>query len=439
MNHNPSEWHMKQKTIDADGAMFPPPPAIESAEAMAAGESSPRYYGWRVVAGAIVGLLFSPGPMILLLIGTLAPTFERNYGWSIGQVMFGLTLFGIASLLAAPVAGWLTDRLGVRRVMLPSILLAAACLAAFGSFVSTLGEFYVVCFLFGFLGYGAQSLTYNKLITEWFDERRGLAIGAASAGLGLGYVTLPGVIGISIANFGASGVFYVMAAILVVLPFGLNFFCAVSPDVKRQRGRGADVEGMTLAAAVRTPAFWLLALAILVTSAVVTGVVPQISKLTRDLGYPAQTVTLISTGFGIVTLTVRLAIGWLLDRTFAPRIGALAFLLTGVGCALVAGCVYVKLPLFALAVGVAFVGIGYGTESDLVSYLTSKYFGRKHFGAIYGCLIILFLSGVSIGPLMYGSARSAFGSYGHVFMFAAGMAVVSAAIMMFLPPYQKRA
>ncbi len=66
-----------------------------------------------------------------------------------------------------------------------------------------------------------------------------------------------------------------------------------------------------------------------------------------------------------------------------------------------------------LAIGVAFVGIGYGTESDLVSYLTSKYFGRKHFGAIYGCLIILFLSGVSIGPLMYGTARSMFGSYGH--------------------------
>ncbi|BBQ02504.1 MFS transporter (plasmid) [Burkholderia sp. SFA1] len=434
---------MKDKTIDAKSALFnKPPDAIDRTDAVhvgAANESSPRYAGWRIVAAAIVGLLFSPGPMILLLIGTLAPQFERTYGWSIGQVMFGLTLFGIASLMAAPVAGRLTDRLGVRRVMLPSILLAAACLAAFGSLVSTLAGFYAVCFLFGFLGYGAQSLTYNKLITEWFDERRGLAIGAASAGLGLGYVTLPGVIGLSLRHYGASGTFYVMAAILVVLPFGVNFFCAVSPGTKRAGRNSTGIEGMTLSAAVRTPAFWLLALAILVTSAVVTGVVPQISKLTRDLGYPATTVTLISTGFGVVTLTVRLAIGWLLDRAFAPRIGALAFLLTGVGCALVASCVYVKLPLFALVIGVAFVGIGYGTESDLVSYLTSKYFGKKHFGAIYGCLIILFLSGVSIGPLMYGSARSMFGSYGHVFMFAAGMSVVSALTMMFLPPYQKRA
>lgn len=430
---------MKDKTIDAEPSLFAPSHSVGTTDASAANESSPGYFGWRIVAGAIIGLLFSPGPMILLLIGTLAPLFERMYGWSMGKVMFGLTLFGIASLIAAPVAGWLTDRLGVRRVMLPSILLAAACLAAFGSLVSTLTGFYIVCFLFGFLGYGAQSLTYNKLITEWFDERRGLAIGAASAGLGLGYVTLPGIIGFSLANYGVSGTFYVMAVVLIVLPFGLNFFCAVSPDVKRKRGNTAVVKGMTLPLAMRTPTFWLLALAVLVTSAVVTGVVPQISKLTRDLGYAPEKVTLISTGFGIVTLTVRLAIGWLLDRAFAPRIGALAFLLTGLGCALVAACVYVKLPLFALAIGVAFVGIGYGTESDLMSFLVSKYFGKKHFGAIYGCLMILFLSGVSIGPLMYGAARTMLGSYDHVFMFAAGMAAVSAIIMMFLPPYGKRA
>jgi len=398
-------------------------------------ENSLSFFGWRVTLGSVIGLVFSPGPLILLLVGRMAPSMEASYGWSIGRTMFGLTLFGIASMIAAPVFGWLVDRYGVRRVMLCSIVAEAACLVAFGAFLGSLSVFYLICFLFGVLGYGAQSLTYNKLLTEWFDVRRGFALGVASAGLGLGYVILPSIIVYGEANYGPRGTFFLMAAVVMVFSFGVNLFSAVSPSESHVARANSNASGLTLKAAARTIEFWLLAAAIVIVSAVVTGVMPQVAKLTHDIGYSPKAFTIISTCFGITTLCVRLLIGWLVDRSFAPRVGAIAFFLAAVGCAIVAACIFMKLPVPVMILGVGLVGVGYGTEIDLVGYLTGRYFGKKHFGAIYGCLMILFLCGVSISPLMYGSARTVFGTYDYVFVAAAVLAVVSAIAMLCLPRY----
>ncbi len=166
------------------------------------GERNPRYFGWRVVAGAVVGLALSPGPLSLLLIGALAPIFLHAHGWPIGHVMFGLTLINISSIVVSPFTGWLIDRLSVRAVLLVSIAAMAASLLAWGYLVSTLFGFYAVCIAFGASTLGAQSLSYNKLIIEWFDERRGLALGIAAAGLGLGFSILPGVIAFGFGKFG---------------------------------------------------------------------------------------------------------------------------------------------------------------------------------------------------------------------------------------------
>ena len=157
-------------------------------------ERNPRYFGWRVVIGAVVGLAFSPGPVSLLLIGSLAPIFLHAHGWSIAHVMFGLTLINVASIVVSPLIGWLIDRLSVRIVLLLSIVAMAGCLLAWGYWVSTLAEFYIVCVVFGLTTLGAQSVSYNKLLVEWFDKSRGLALGIAAAGLGLGFSILPGII-----------------------------------------------------------------------------------------------------------------------------------------------------------------------------------------------------------------------------------------------------
>src|SRR5689334_685871 len=154
-------------------------------------ESTPTYFGWRVLLGAVVGLALSPGPVALLLLGALAPRLAAAHGWTLGAIMASLTFLNLASIVAAPVAGKIIDRVGARAVLLPSIAAMAICLLLWGYTATTLPRLYAISAIYGFATIGAQSLTYTKLLTSWFDRNRGLVLGIASAGLGLGYSVLP--------------------------------------------------------------------------------------------------------------------------------------------------------------------------------------------------------------------------------------------------------
>jgi MFS family permease len=414
---------------------------LDPSEVTKLSERDPRYFGWRVALGAVVGLALSPGPVSLLLIGSLAPVFLHAHGWSIAHVMFGLTLINIASIVVSPFIGWLIDRLSVRIVLLMSIAAMAGCLLAWGYWVSTLTQFYAVCVVFGLTTLGAQSVSYNKLLVEWFDQSRGLALGIAAAGLGLGFSILPGIIAFGFAKYGPSGTTLLVVAILLVCSFGLNSFVAIPPKPEMaNRTKIQLIEtGLSIQEAIKTSAFWLLAAVIFLMSVVVTGMVPQIVSLGRDLHYSMRTVAIISTIFGLVTLLGRLAIGWLFDRVSAIKVAALTFVLTALGCVVVAvGAYRGSLPWPIMAAGIASIGLGYGAESDLNSYLTGKYFGRLHFGMIYGVLLAVFLLGVSIGPLMYGTVRQLTGGYGSTFLVGSGLSIVSAMLMLCLPHYRSK-
>ena len=134
-------------------------------------ERAPGYFGWRVLLGAVVGLALSPGPVALLLMGALAPGLAAAHGWSLGAIMASLSFLNIASILAAPGAGYLIDRIGARAVLLPSIAIMAVCLLLWGYAATTLPRLYAISALYGLATIGAQSLTYTKLLTSWFDER----------------------------------------------------------------------------------------------------------------------------------------------------------------------------------------------------------------------------------------------------------------------------
>ncbi len=103
----------------------------------------------------------------------------------------------------------------------------------------------------------------------------------------------------------------------------------------------------------------------------------------------------------------RIAIGYLLDKFFAPRLAIIVFLIGAGGIGLVASNPSVAMSILAAAM----IGIGVGAETDIVSYMTSRYFGLRSFGKIYGFLFSFFYIGTGLGPLVLGIAYEANGSY----------------------------
>src|SRR5688572_9403811 len=141
----------------------------------------PIFYGWWIVGAVTVGLALSPGPIAFYSLGVLMPALRATYGWNQEQISLAVTVMTVATFLTMPLIGAAVDRYGPRRVLIPSLVAFAATLMA-TAHARSLTELYIMYALVGVGSAGANSLAYMHLLSMWFDRRRGLAIGIASAG-----------------------------------------------------------------------------------------------------------------------------------------------------------------------------------------------------------------------------------------------------------------
>jgi predicted MFS family arabinose efflux permease len=132
---------------------------------------------------------------------------------------------------------------------------------------------------------------------------------------------------------------------------------------------------------------------------------------------------------GLSTMAGRLLSGYLVDKIFAPFVAASFFLLPCLG-------IYLLDSTISPVAGIISLGLASGTEIDMIGFLTSRYFGMKRFGQLYGYLFASFVVGSAIGPSMMGLAFERLHSYEPaLWTFGAFMLLASAAILC-LGPYR---
>lgn len=410
----------------SDGIVIASSPATDQ-------ESAPGYQGWRVLFASVVAMALSPGPMIFGSLGLLAPHLQRSFGWGLGQIMLSLTMFNIAGVLAAPYTGRLIDRFGVRAVLFPSLLAFLGGFLALAYAVDSLLGWYVLAFCWGALTVGTQSISYTKLLTVWFERRRGLAVGIAAAGLGLGYSIVPLMITSLLAVLPWQTTLAAMAAIVAAVPMTLNAFLA---HPRPATTATAVASGLSLREARATENFWYMAAAIFLASTALTGIVPHLALVSRDHGFTASEAASIAATYGVSTIIGRVVVGMLADKCFVPRVAMAFFALSAAGFVWVA-----MLPpqpqLLTLALIALIIGLGFGAESDVIALFTSRYFGQRSFGAIYGALLSVFLIGASLGPPLFGFGREYFGDYSPMMVAAAVAMVIAVWLLSKMGPYPK--
>jgi MFS family permease len=364
--------------------------------------------GWRVcIASGIVAAL--GGAMLWgSSLGIFMRPLEQSFGWSRADIAFGITLLTLTTPLLAPLAGWLVDRVDLRRLVLVSLLLQAATLAAAGAVVSTLAAFYVLCIVMAAVSYGASVLPLSKIVIAWFGNARGRALGVLFALASLGPIVHPLLAQWLVEQVGWRGAYFWLAGLVLAL--------GVAAAALGVHERALPPAGVAPARAVPTPraaallvsrAFWGLSLwgALYAFGAGAIGL--HLAPLMLDRGATPMQAALAPSLLGVGLLIGNLMAGALLDR-ISSRLLAVALMAGPV----VATLLLLALPSVAAGLVASLVlGLAAGAESSLLTFMVGQHFDHRLYGRAYALLSVPMAIAAGIGPWVGGLLFGSTGDY----------------------------
>lgn len=399
---------------------------------------------WWVVLGATIGLTVANGPVVFFTFGLFLGPVTSEFGWDRATFASSLLVGHTLAALAYPFMGRWIDRYGIRRVTLTFIPLFALSTAAISLTPPHPAAFIALAGLCGLISTGQAPPAYAKAVSAWFDERRGLALGIAMAGIGIGATLVPQFARLMIAAYGWRAAYVALGVLTFAVAFPAVALFIREPEtgsaatgaglqrdgLPRQSASSAKA-GLTLRESLRSSSFWLLAVAVFLVVTTINGIVAHLVPLLTDRGIDVRQAAATLSLVGLSTIAGRLVAGYLLDRFFGPYVAAGLFLLplAAVGL-LTAGAGGVAPALAAVS-----LGFGLGAEVDVIGFLASRYFGLRAFGQIYGCLFAIFTLGTGLGPVLMAVSFDVTQSY-DVTLTAFGVALVCASVLVSrLGPY----
>jgi MFS family permease len=387
-----------------------------------------------LVFSAFLGLTTSMNAVMIYSLGSFIGPLNTEFGWDRGDISFAVTILTFAVFLFGPIAGKLCDRFGAATVGALSLLAYGLAVIAMTFLISNLTGFYVAYFLIAMLGVGSTPIVLVCPITAGFDKRRGIALGIALTGAGLTGFWVPNLITEVNSTFGWRAGYWVIGS-LAMLVAPLVWFGFKPSERRAAIAAPTDIPktGLTLGEARRTRTFWL-ASALAITMALgVGGTIVHLIPLFQDMGADARAAAQLASIIGIASAIGRVAIGLCLDRFPAPIVTVVLLVMGAVGIAM--------LGIGGLGFGlvaVILIGLLLGAELDLLAYLTSRLFGQKAFGAIYGWFYSMYSIGFGLSPFLIGRLHDRFGSYDYALTASVVCLVIAAIAVLGLraPPEQ---
>lgn len=348
------------------------------------------------------------------------PGMMADFGWSRGDISTAGGL-GLVGGFAAPFVGRLADRVGVRVVIIGSMLLIGLADVGLSRISGGLWHYQVFVICLAVAASGTNVLVYGKLIARAFVRHRGMALGLVTSGISLSTIAVPPVLGIIIAARGwrAGMVSLAVLIVMVALPLVLLAIRRV-PSLRAERAdvaiAGPALRGLSGSEARRTGTFWRLAISVMLINMATIGLVSQLVPFGIDHGLPPARAALLLASYGASQISGRIVIGPLIDRIGVQTVAACAAVVSALGFA----SLELPAPGFAMLMATVFVaGVMNGAEHDILPFFVTREFGLLAFGEIYGTLLMLSLFGTAAGTIGFGRLHDATGGYGLALALAA--------------------
>jgi predicted MFS family arabinose efflux permease len=377
------------------------------------------FRGWWMVVVAIVGQCFGLAPLLVYTFGMFAKPLAQEFKTNRGSIALAVSLLDVVITFAAPGAGRLVDRYGARRVIVISYFGLVASLVGLSLVQPPLSSLYALYTFAGLTGIATSPVTFSRVIANWFNRKRGLALGFASTGIGLGVFIMPSLTQFLIDAGGWRRAYQGLAgmSLMIALPVVWIFLRGTPEEVGvSQDGLKAPISpvprtgplaGMRVSEAMRTLTFWQLCGIFFCVAACANGTIAHVAPLLTDRGVSGRSAALAASLFGAASIVGRVGNGYLVDRYFAPRVAAVLFAGAAAGVAIL----WSGLTGGAVFLAAALLGLAIGAESDIMPFLVSRYFGMRSMGELYGCIFGSYTLGNATGRYLLGAGFDATGSY----------------------------
>jgi predicted MFS family arabinose efflux permease len=400
----------------------------ETTRPQAANESSLHYAGWGVAAAAFVGVMTSFAPIVPYTFSLFLNPLHAAFGWQREAIGGTFALAAITVALVSPGIGLLLDRFAPRRIILPSILIFALALASLSRLGPNIAQFYLTFFVLGLVANGTAQFAYTRTMLTWFRRRRGFALALILTGSGVGSIIIPPVTQWTIAHHGWRSAYLLLGGI-ALLGFPLTALLMRNRPAAAMYGEPIPSSGVTVGAAMRSLAFWVMAAITILSAFSENGLVTNLAAILTEHGVAAQSAAVALSVRGGAGIIGRLFVGFLIDRISPQRMQTFVLVLAASGTLILAFAGSAGAALF----GAALLGIGLGSEADVAPYLLARYFGRKHFSVLYGLTWTAYAIGGGIGPVVVGHLYDRAGSYEpRLIVFLALVAFGAAAVSLLL-------
>lgn len=380
------------------------------------------FYGWRMAAAG-GGIQFMLSALLTQSFGAYVAVLSDERGWSKTALAGGAAVQSVESALLGPALGWMLDRFGPQAMVRIGVLIFGLAFIAFSQ-IDSLAGFYACAVA---MAVGASLGGYFPLtvaLIQWFERYRARALSMISLGLALGGLAVPAVAW-AMQQYGWRATAFASGVIAIVV--GMPLATVIR---RRPQDHGETVDGLpapaltggaesptgqvpeqaefTVRQALRTRAFWLLALGHAFALLVVTAVnVHAITHMKEGLGYSVAQAALV-----IMLMTFGQLGGVLLAATLGDRfdkrhVTALCMLGHGAGLLLLTYATHAaQVAAFALLHGVA-----WGLRGPYMQAIRADYFGRKAIGMILGLSAIVIALGQVAGPMVAGMLADLTGNY----------------------------
>lgn len=390
---------------------------------------------WRLLLAATAGVICSSVVLPFYTIGTLLKPVTAEFGWSRAEFQSAILFSATLGALAGPLVGWLIDRHGSRRIALAGLVGLSIGFFAAASMDGQLWVFYAAYACMALLGAGTTPITWTRAVGAAFSARRGLALGLALSGTGLCAMAAPLFTVWLLEQFGWRGAYIglgllplLFAGPLVLWGFRERVAAQASPEATAGAATGIGVRE-----ALRGYHFWVLLLSVFLAYLAVSGIGPNLVPALTDKGRSPTEAALLQGVYGASIIGARILVGLLLDRFWAPAVAAVSLLLPVIGCLLLTGAGTLPWQVLAMAL----IGFAAGAELDVMSYLAARYFGMRHYGAIYALLYAALAVCSGTAPALFALVQDRSGSYDAAFAGAAVLFLLSAVVVLALGRYPR--